>query len=157
MSCASSPCTASALCCHWDEQALESGVGLTSPPVWQHPCSPASCSLEISFHVGTAEGTLSASSMGAAERSASEDLARAGKPKKRVSWRAGRLNDVAQASADRAGLATPEELQQQELGERFTWKVHALVSPSAFPRVPVVRALLAIAIGHGSICLGSHS
>ena len=93
------------------------------------------------------------SSIGAAERSASGDLARAGKPKKRVSWRAGRLNDVAQASADRAGLATPEELQQQELGERFTWKVHPLVSPLDFLRVHILTALL----GMPGICLGSHA
>ena len=124
--------------------------------MWQHPRSPTCCSKEISSRVGTTETTASASSIGAAERTASGDLARAGKPKKRVSWRAGRLNDVAQASADRAGLATPEELQQQELGERFTWKVHALVSPLNFLSVHLLNSLLALRIGHSSICLVSH-
>ena len=125
--------------------------------MWQHPCSPTCCSVEISSHVGTTETTASASSIGAAERTASGDLARAGKPKKRVSWRAGRLNDVAQASADRAGLATPEELQQQELGERFTWKVHALIFCMHLSQVQVLKMLLGVCIGHTSICLGSHA
>ena len=74
-----------------------------------------------------------------------------------MSWRAGRLDDVAQASADRAGLATPEELQQQELGERFTWKVPALVSPLDFPRTHVLTMLLAARVGHSSIGLGSRA
>ena len=45
-----------------------------------------------------------------------------GKPKKRVSWRAGSLDDVAQASSSHAGLATADEMAQQQR-ERFTWKV----------------------------------
>ena len=55
--------------------------------------------------------------------SASLDAPKIGKPKKRVSWRAGSLDDVAQASSDRAGLATPEELAQLGQPEQFTWKV----------------------------------
>ena len=84
-------------------------------------------------------------------------MARAGKPKKRVSWRAGRLNDVAQASADRAGLATPEELQQQELGERFTWKVHWNTLEFPLGSLRVRFLLLANCTGHSSVCLGSHA
>ena len=64
--------------------------------------------------------------MSAAEGSASLDAPKIGKPKKRVSWRAGSLDDVAQASSDRAGLATPEELAQLGQPEQFTWKVGLL-------------------------------
>ena len=71
---------------------------------------------------GAAERLPSSSGVGAAAGSASEDVPRIGKPKKRVSWRAGSLDDVAQASASHAGLATAEEMAQEQQ-QRFTWKV----------------------------------
>ena len=76
---------------------------------------------------GPAEQLASASSASTAGRSASLDVPKIGKPKKRVSWRAGSLDDVAQASSDRAGLATPEELAQLDRPEQFTWKVRLLL------------------------------
>lgn len=75
---------------------------------------------------GAAEQLPSASSVSTAEGNASLDAPKIGKPKKRVSWRAGSLDDVAQASSDRAGLATPEELAQLGQPEQFTWKVGVL-------------------------------
>ena len=73
-------------------------------------------------HAGAAERMPSSSSIGAAEGSASAAVPKIGKPKKRVSWRAGSLDDVAQASASHAGLVTADEIAQQQR-ERFTWKV----------------------------------
>ncbi len=57
-----------------------------------------------------------------------------GKQKKRVSWRSGSLNDVAQASSSHAGLATAEEMAQEQR-ERFTWKVMLLLGTWLHVRV----------------------
>lgn len=73
-------------------------------------CAGAAEKLPYSLSAGTAVG------------SASEDVPRIGKRKKRVSWRTGSLDDVAQASSSHAGLATAEEMAQEQ-HERFTWKV----------------------------------
>ncbi len=74
---------------------------------------------------GAAERLPSSSSVGGAEGSASIAIPKIGKPKKRVSWRAGSLDDVAQASSSHAGLATAAEMAQEQR-ERFTWKVSSI-------------------------------
>ena len=71
---------------------------------------------------GAADSVPSIPDSGAADGSASAAVPIIGKRKKRVSWRAGSLDDVAQASSSHAGLATAEEMAQEQR-DRFTWKV----------------------------------
>jgi len=86
----------------------------------------------------------SASSLGTAEGNTSSDAAKSGKPKKRVSWRAGSLDDVAQASSSHAGLATAEEIAQGQQ-ERFTWKV-------VFPLITLNQVHPCMCVYHLSNC-----
>lgn len=109
-------------------------------------------------HTGAAKGLPSASNVSTAGgESAAPEIAKSGKPKKRVSWRAGSLDDVAQASASRAGLATPEELLQQEQGERFTWKVCPGPLMPQITSGPCVHPAQSLHVAHGAQTLGAYA